>query len=261
MNNSIKIVSYNVNGIRAAMKKGWTEWVLQNNFDIVGIQEAKAFENQVELEALRMAGYHVYWHHAQKAGYSGVAVFTKILPDKIVEGMGNQVFDDEGRVLRLDFGDYTLLNCYFPSGTSGDIRQTVKYAFLDAFYNWVNELKKERPNLIIQGDFNIAHNDKDIHDPKGNKNSSGFLPEERAWMSKWFKEAGFVDSFRFKNPDAQKYSWWSMRSATARAANKGWRIDYITVTEPLRDKIVSADLLNDAVHSDHCPCVMELEKD
>jgi exodeoxyribonuclease-3 len=261
MTNSIKIVSYNVNGIRAAMKKGWTEWVLAHNFDIVGIQEAKAFENQVDLDVLRKAGYHVYWHPAQKAGYSGVAVLTKILPDKIVEGMGDPTFDEEGRVLRMDFGDCTLLNCYFPSGTSGDVRQTVKYAFLDAFYNWIQELKKERPKLIIQGDFNIAHNDKDIHDPKGNKNSSGFLPEERAWMSRWFEEAGFVDSFRFKNPDVQKYSWWSMRSATARTANKGWRIDYITVTEPLRDKIVGAELLNDAVHSDHCPCVLEIIKE
>jgi exodeoxyribonuclease-3 len=257
MNKSIKIVSYNVNGIRAAMKKGWTEWVLSNNFDIVGIQEAKAFQEQVELQPLIDAGYHIYWHHAQKAGYSGVAVFSKLKADKVVEGMGNKTFDDEGRILRLDFGDWTLLNCYFPSGTSGDIRQTVKYEFLDAFLAWIQELRKERPNIIVQGDLNIAHNEVDIHDPKGNKKSSGFLPEERAWMTKWLSEAEFVDSFRFVNPELQKYSWWSMRSATARSANKGWRIDYQIVTAPAKDRILAANLLNDAVHSDHCPCVME----
>jgi exodeoxyribonuclease-3 len=259
MSNSISIVSYNVNGIRAAMKKGWADWVLENKFDIVGIQEAKAFQEQVDIQVLLDAGYHVYWHAAQKPGYSGVAVFTKLKPDLVVEGMGNKTFDDEGRILRLDFGVVTLLNCYFPSGTSGDVRQTVKYEFLDAFYKWVEELRKERPNLIIQGDFNIAHDNLDIHDPKGNKNSSGFLPEERGWMSKWLSEAGFVDSFRYKNPDLQKYSWWSMRSATARTQNKGWRIDYITVTESLKDRVLAANLLNDAIHSDHCPCVLTIE--
>jgi exodeoxyribonuclease-3 len=211
----------------------------------------------VELQPLIDAGYHIYWHHAQKAGYSGVAVFSKLKADKVVEGMGNKTFDDEGRILRLDFGDWTLLNCYFPSGTSGDIRQTVKYEFLDAFLAWIQELRKERPNIIVQGDLNIAHNEVDIHDPKGNKKSSGFLPEERAWMTKWLSEVEFVDSFRFVNPELQKYSWWSMRSATARSANKGWRIDYQIVTAPAKDRILAANLLNDAVHSDHCPCVME----
>jgi len=258
MNNSIRIVSYNVNGIRAAMKKGWTDWVLDNGFDIVGIQEAKAFQEQVELQPLIDAGYGVYWHAAQKAGYSGVAVFSKIIPDKVVYGMGNEIFDAEGRVLRLDFGNWTLLNCYFPSGTSGELRQGVKYDFLDAFFNWVQELKEERPNLIIQADYNIAHNELDIHDPKGNKNSSGFLPTERAWMTKWLDEAGFVDSFRLKNPTIQKYSWWSMRSATARTNNKGWRIDYQALTNSMESRILAADLLNNAVHSDHCPCVLEL---
>lgn len=259
MSNNIRIVSYNLNGIRAAMRKGWTEWVIENDFDIIGIQEAKAFEEQVELQALLDAGYKVYWHAAQKAGYSGVVVFSKITPDKVVEGMGNEIFDFEGRVQRLDFGDWTLLNCYFPSGTSGDTRQNVKYEFLDAFYDWVQELKKERPNLIIQGDYNIAHTEMDIHDPKGNKKSSGFLPPEREWMTKWLSEGGFVDSFRFANPTLEKYSWWSMRSKTARANNKGWRIDYQAVTTPMQDRIVAADLLNDAVHSDHCPCLLELK--
>jgi len=257
MSKSVTIVSYNVNGIRAAMKKGWADWVLSNNFDIVGIQEAKAYQEQVELNQLIDAGYHIYWHPAQKAGYSGVAVMSKLKADNVVEGIGNPKFDDEGRVLRLDFGDWTLLNCYFPSGTSGDVRQDVKYEFLEAFYDWIYELMKVRPNIIVQGDLNIAHNDIDIHDPKGNKKSSGFLPEERAWMTKFFENAGFVDSFRLMNPDLQKYSWWSMRSATARKENKGWRIDYQVVTGNVQDRILAANLLNDAVHSDHCPCVIE----
>ena len=257
MSKSVTNVSYNVNGIRAAMKKGWADWVLSNNFDIVGIQEAKAYQEQVELNQLIDAGYHIYWHPAQKAGYSGVAVMSKLKADNVVEGIGNPKFDDEGRVLRLDFGDWTLLNCYFPSGTSGDVRQDVKYEFLDAFYDWIFELMKVRPNIIVQGDLNIAHNDIDIHDPKGNKKSSGFLPEERAWMTKFFENAGFVDSFRLMNPDLQKYSWWSMRSATARKENKGWRIDYQVVTGNVQDRILAANLLNDAVHSDHCPCVLE----
>jgi exodeoxyribonuclease-3 len=257
MSKSVTIVSYNVNGIRAAMKKGWADWVLSNNFDIVGIQEAKAYQEQVELNQLIDAGYHIYWHPAQKAGYSGVAVMSKLKADNVVEGIGNPKFDDEGRVLRLDFGDWTLLNCYFPSGTSGDVRQVVKYEFLEAFYDWIFELMKVRPNIIVQGDLNIAHNDIDIHDPKGNKKSSGFLPEERAWMTKFFENAGFVDSFRLMNPDLQKYSWWSMRSATARKENKGWRIDYQAVTGNVQDRILAANLMNDAVHSDHCPCVIE----
>jgi len=257
MNKSVTIVSYNVNGIRAAIKKGWAEWVLSNKFDIVGIQEAKAYQEQVDFQQLTDAGYHIYWHPAQKAGYSGVAVFSKLKADNVVEGIGNPKFDDEGRVLRLDFGDWTLLNCYFPSGTSGDLRQNVKYEFLDAFFDWLFELKKVRPNLIIQGDLNIAHNDIDIHDPKGNKKSSGFLPEERAWMTKFFENAGFADSFRLMNPDLQKYSWWSMRSATARKENKGWRIDYQAVSNPVKERILASDLLNDAVHSDHCPCMIE----
>ncbi len=256
MSSSIKIVSYNVNGIRAALRKGWADWVIEQDFDIVGIQEAKAFQEQVEWETLQKSGYEVYWHAAEKPGYSGVAVFTRIKPDAVHYGMGYPEFDREGRVIRLDFGDWSLLNCYFPSGTSGDIRQDVKYKFLEAFMLYIENLKKERPHLIVQGDYNIAHTEKDIHDPKGNKNSSGFLAEERSWMSTWFEKGEFTDSFRKMDPEKQKYSWWSMRSATAREQNRGWRIDYQSVSNAVSDRILAADLLNDAVHSDHCPCVL-----
>ena len=259
MKDTLKIVSYNLNGIRAAIKKDWIGWVAANDFDVIGIQETKAQEEQVNLDELKALGFeHLHWHSAQKKGYSGVTIFSKVKPDNVEIGMGVERFDNEGRVIRADFGDLTLLNCYFPSGTSGDVRQAVKYDFLDTFYDWIVELKKERPNLIIQGDYNIAHTEMDIHNPKSNKNTSGFLPEERAWMTKWFDEGGFVDSFRLKNEELEKYSWWSYR-ARARANNKGWRIDYQSVTKNLEERIVHADLLNDAVHSDHCPCLLELK--
>ncbi|MDC0231465.1 exodeoxyribonuclease III [Aureispira] len=259
MKKTLNILSYNVNGIRAAIKKDWIGWVGSNNFDIIGIQETKAQEEQVPLDALKDLGYkYLYWHSAEKKGYSGVTIFSKIKPDKVVYGMGVDRFDMEGRVIRADFGDLTLLNCYFPSGTSGDIRQSVKYDFLNTFYDWISELKKERPKLIIQGDYNVAHTEMDIHNPKSNKKTSGFLPEERAWMTKWFNEGDFIDTFRVQNPELEKYSWWSYR-AGARKNNKGWRIDYQAVSKNLKDNVLHSDLLNDAVHSDHCPCLLTIK--
>lgn len=259
-NKALKIVSYNVNGIRAALKKDFVGWLAANDFDIIGLQETKAQEEQVDTADLQALGYeHLYWHSAEKKGYSGVSIFSKRPADLVVEGMGIERFDREGRIIRADFGDLTLLNCYFPSGTSGEERQAVKYDFLDAFYDWVQELRQERPNLLIQGDYNIAHTEMDIHNPKSNKKTSGFLPEERAWMTKWLEEGDFVDSFRQQNPELEKYSWWSYR-AGARAKNKGWRIDYQSVSSNLAEHVLEADLLNDAVHSDHCPCVITLKQ-
>jgi exodeoxyribonuclease III len=185
----------------------------------------------------------------RKKGTVAQLHFQKSHPPRLLQVV---VWNDrEGRVLRTDFGDWTLLNCYFPSGTSGDERQDFKMKFLEDFYAWIHQLKQERPNLIVVGDYNIAHQEIDIHDPKGNKKSSGFLPEERAWMTQWL-ESGFTDAFRYLNPDRQQYSWWTLR-ANARANNKGWRIDYQSVTESLKDKLVEASLLNDVKHSDHCP--------
>lgn len=258
----LNIISYNLNGIRAAINKGWFEWIAQNNFDIIGVQETKAESSQVDIKALEAQGFvHNFWHSAtSKKGYSGVAIFSKVQPDFVKIGMDNETFDREGRVIRADFGDITLVNCYFPSGTSGDERQGVKMEFLAAIYTWVQELRKTRPNIILQGDYNIAHTNMDIHNPKDNQKTSGFLPEERAWLTKWYgEEGGFVDSFRLKNPELQKYSWWNVRS-NARASNKGWRIDYQAVTQPLADRVLAADLLNDAVHSDHCPCSLSIAR-
>jgi len=224
---SLKIVSYNVNGIRAALKKGFAEWLAANDFDIVCIQETKAHKEQVDTAIFDELGYHHHWFSAQKKGYSSVATFSKKAPDLVSNGCGIEAYDNEGRIIRTDFGGFTLLNCYFPSGTSGDERQAFKMKYLADFQNWIDELKKERKKLIIVGDYNIAHNEIDIHNPKGNKKNSGFLPEEREWMTQWF-DSGFTDAFRHLNPEMVEYSWWSYR-ANARNNNKGWRIDYQSV--------------------------------
>ncbi|MGG7661100.1 exodeoxyribonuclease III [Dyadobacter sp. BHUBP1] len=253
----MQILTYNLNGIRAALKNGLLDWLQTTPADILCFQEVKATPDVVDLSGFRKLGYELAgWHAAEKKGYSGVAIFSKIKPDQVVEGCGIPAYDSEGRVLRADFGDITVLNCYFPSGTSGDVRQSVKMRFLADFFVWVNELRKERPNLIICGDYNIAHTEIDIHDPVRNQKSSGFLPEERAWMTEWFAN-GYTDAFRFMNPTLRQYSWWTYR-AGARGNNKGWRIDYISVAEPIKDRIIAARQYNDAVHSDHCPVWLEI---
>lgn len=254
----MRIISYNVNGIRAAITKGFIEWLKTDPADIICIQETKALRDNVDYNLFNSLSYEDYWFSAQKKGYSGVAVFTKIKPDNIIYGNGHAVSDDEGRVLQMDFGDIRLINAYFPSGTSGDERQDFKYKWLDEFYTYLNKLKKTHPKLIVLGDYNIAHREIDIHDPKGNKKSSGFLPDERAWMDKLF-ENGWVDSFRKFHPEPHRYSWWTQRFPSVRAQNKGWRIDYINVTSPLEEQLVAADIYPDVKHSDHCPVYLELK--
>lgn len=254
----MRIISYNLNGIRAAMKKGLIDWLKQDPADIICIQETKAAKDNVDHKQFTDLGYHDYWYSAQKKGYSGVAVFTKIKPDNVVYGTGHTMSDEEGRVIQLDFGKIRLINAYFPSGTSGDIRQTYKYQWLDEFFDYLQSLRKKYPNLVLCGDYNIAHKEIDIHDPKGNKNSSGFLPEERQWMDK-FLENGWVDSFREIHKEPHRYSWWSQRFPSVRLQNKGWRIDYINVTQPLQKKIVDAEIYPDVKHSDHCPIYLELK--
>jgi exodeoxyribonuclease III len=251
------IISYNVNGIRSAINKGLWTWLAATPCDVLCVQEIKALPEDVPTAEFEALGYRAYWHPAEKKGYSGVAIFSKREPDRVVIGCGMEQYDREGRVIRADFGDWSVLNCYFPSGTTGDERQGFKMQFLADFKRWITELRRERPNLIVVGDYNIAHTEQDIHDPKGNKNSSGFLPEEREWMTQWLAD-GFVDAFRLKNPGLQEYSWWTFR-AGARGNNKGWRIDYQSVTATLQDKIVAARQLGDVVHSDHCPVWMEID--
>jgi exodeoxyribonuclease-3 len=255
----MRIISYNVNGIRAAINKGFLEWLKTDPADVVCLQETKALKENVDHTKIEELGYDTYWFSAGKKGYSGVAVFTKIKPDNVQFGNGIMQSDAEGRVIRLDFGDVTLINAYFPSGTSGDERQTYKYQWLDEFLEYLEVLKQTRPQLIITGDYNIAHKEIDIHDPKGNKNSSGFLPGERAWMDKFISH-GYADTFRALHPgEPHRYSWWSQRFPSVRLQNKGWRIDYISVTENLRSKIAAADIYPDVKHSDHCPIFAEIK--
>lgn len=253
----MRITTYNVNGIRAALNKGFSQWLEAENPDIICLQEVKAFKEQVPAEIFDHLGYKQYWFSATKPGYSGVAIFSKKEPLQLTVGCDNVLYDYEGRVIRADFDGFSVLNIYHPSGSSGDTRQAFKMQWLDFFLDYVNELRKTHPNLILCGDYNICHKEIDIHDPKGNKNSSGFLPEERAWFDKFVAE-GYVDSFRAVNTDPHQYTWWSYR-ANARNNNKGWRIDYVMITPELQHKLVGARILPDASHSDHCPMSVDMD--
>jgi exodeoxyribonuclease III len=250
-----KIITYNVNGIRSAMSKGWLDWLKATSPDVVCLQEMKATPDQVDLTLFTNLGYEVFWYPAQKKGYSGVAILSRIKPTHVEYGMGMKVYDDEGRVVRADYGDVSVMSVYMPSGSSGEHRQGFKMIWLGDFMNYINELKKKRKKLIISGDFNICHKPIDIHNPVSNKNTSGFLPEEREWMDK-FTGAGFVDTFRQFNQEPHQYTWWSFRF-NARARNLGWRIDYHMATENLASSFTRSVILADAKHSDHCPVLLE----
>ncbi len=252
----MKIITYNVNGLRAAVSKGLPEWLAEQNPDILCLQETKLQPDQYPAEAFEAIGYKGYLYSAQKKGYSGVAILTKREPDHVEYGMGITEYDNEGRFIRADYGDLSVVSVYHPSGTSGEERQAFKMVWLEAFQQYVTELRAKRPNLILCGDYNICHEAIDIHDPKGNAKSSGFLPEEREWMTR-FLSAGYIDTYRLLYPESKKYTWWSYRF-NSRAKNKGWRIDYCMVTEPVRPLLAGAEILNDALHSDHCPMVLEL---
>ncbi|MGA0047760.1 MAG: exodeoxyribonuclease III [Flavobacteriaceae bacterium] len=251
----MKILSYNVNGIRAALNKGFAAWLKATQADVICLQETKALEEQVDTQFLSELGYHHYWFSAQKKGYSGVAIFTKHKPQHIAYGSGIDHMDYEGRILRVDFEAFSVMSLYLPSGTNPD-RLSYKFKFMDEFREYVDQLKQEHPNIVICGDYNICHQAIDIHDPIRNKTVSGFLPEERAWLDQFLK-SGFIDSFRHLNPEPHHYSWWSYR-ANARNNNKGWRIDYALVSEPLQSSIHKSYLLPQAKHSDHCPVGIEL---
>ena len=252
----MKILSYNVNGIRAALNKGFAEWLSAAGPDVVCLQETKALEDQVNTVLFEQMGYQHYWHSAQKKGYSGVAILTKTNPLNVQKGTGIEHMDFEGRVIRADYENVSVISLYLPSGTNLE-RLEHKFKFMDDFQEYIDALKRNHPRLVICGDYNICHRAIDIHDPVRNKNVSGFLPEERQWIDT-FMNNGFVDSFRHLNPEPYQYSWWSYR-ANARNNNKGWRIDYNLVSENLRNNIKSAYLLPDAKHSDHCPVGVELE--
>jgi exodeoxyribonuclease-3 len=253
----MRIISYNVNGIRAAITKGFLNWIQQANPDVICLQEIKATPDQIPLIDIELSGfpYH-YWFPAQKKGYSGVAILCKTKPNNVVFGTGIDHMDFEGRNLRVDFDDFSVMSLYLPSGTNSD-RLDHKFKYMDDFQHYVDELIKEVPNIIICGDYNICHEAIDIHDPIRNKTVSGFLPEERAWLDKFMKR-GFIDTFRVFNKEPNNYSWWSYR-ANARANNKGWRIDYCLASEPLKNRVTRAVILPEAKHSDHCPVLVEID--
>ncbi|MEL7497108.1 MAG: exodeoxyribonuclease III [Planctomycetota bacterium] len=253
----MNIVSYNINGVRSAIKKGLLDWIADNEFDVVCLQETKAHSGSVPTLLIDALGYQHYWHSAKRKGYSGVATFCRAAPTKVYYGLGIEKYDSEGRVIRTDFEDLTILNCYFPNGGSGEERQRYKMEFLDDFHHWVERLLEERPNVIVVGDYNIAHQPIDINDPVRNKNRSGYLPEERAWMDQWF-ETGFVDAFRDQHPNEVSYTWWRT-TQFARKTNKGWRLDYQSVSDNLVHRIADARHLQDIEHSDHCPVLLKLK--
>ena len=249
------IITYNVNGIRAAIKKDLPYWLSASNADVLCLQEIKAKPEQFDEAIFNELGYTCFINSAEKPGYSGVAILSKINPKHVEYGCGIEKIDFEGRVIRADFEDYSVMSVYFPSG-SNPLRQAFKMEFLVLFHDYIKKLKKKIPNLIISGDYNICHTEIDIHNPKVNKNSSGFLPEERDWLSQ-FLASGFVDSFRYLNAEPHHYSWWSYR-ANSRAKNLGWRIDYNMISNTLLPKLKRSNILPSAKHSDHCPVLIEL---
>ncbi len=254
----VKIISYNVNGIRAAQKKGFNEWLQTEVPDIIGLQEIKIQDGQIDSSIYEKMGYYHYWHYAVKKGYSGLGLLSREKPCNVVHGFDHEKYDMEGRLIRADYGDVTLLNVYIPSGTTGEVRQAFKMEFLKDFLLFIQKLKQERKKLIIMGDFNICHQPIDINHPERHHKSSGFLPEERAWMDDFVNE-GFIDTFRQFNQEPGHYSWWSYR-ANARVKNLGWRLDYHMITQSLSSSLVHAEILSDVYHSDHCPVKIDMER-
>lgn len=253
----MKILSWNVNGIRAVQKKGFLEWLAREKPDILGIQETKAKPEQLDIFLMHPEGYHTYWNSAVRPGYSGVALFTREKPVKVTNGFGVKKFDEEGRVITAEYPNFAFLTIYFPNGKASEERLQYKMDFYDETRRWVRALKKKQPNIIVCGDYNTAHKEIDLARPKENEGVSGFLPIERAWMDTWVAD-GMVDVFREFHGGPWNYSWWDLKSG-ARERNVGWRIDYHFVTEALAPKVKSALILKDVIGSDHAPVEIQLK--
>lgn len=253
-----RVISLNANGIRAAARKGFFGWMARQHADVVCIQETKAQEHQLTDDCFRPEGYHCYYEDALKKGYSGVAIYARQKPDKVIRGFGQKEFDDEGRYLEARFGKTSVVSVYLPSGSSGDVRQEAKYRFLDTFTPHLQSLKRRRSEYVLCGDWNIAHKEIDLRNWRQNRKNSGFLPEERAWMDQLLGEHKFVDAFREVNPEPDQYTWWSNRGR-AWDNNVGWRLDYQIVTPGLRDKVLSAGIYKDERFSDHAPLTVDYQ--
>lgn len=253
----MRLLSWNVNGIRAVEKKGFLDWLNQESPDILCLQETKAHPDQLGEALLKPNGYRTYWSAAEKKGYSGVAVFSKREPLSVREGLGSPEFDSEGRTLMVDYGEFILFNIYYPNGGSGNKRVPFKMAFYDTFFTTVEALRKKGKKLVICGDVNTAHKEIDLSRPKENEKNTGFLPEERAWVSK-FIDAGYIDTFRHFHPEPQHYTWWDYKTK-ARERNIGWRIDYFFISDNALPHLKEATILKDVQGSDHCPVGIVLE--
>lgn len=256
----MKIMTLNANGIRAAHRKGFFDWLPGEKPDVVCVQETKAQIHQLVDEIRSPAGYYSYFRDAQKPGYSGVALYSRHEPDAVYDNIGWSLADHEGRYLRADFGKLSVISIYLPSGTSGDSRQQVKYEFLDFLLQMLKRMRRQRREFILCGDWNIAHTKKDIKNWRGNQKNSGFLPEERAWLDMLFGEVGYVDAFRVVNQEDDQYTWWSNRGQ-AWAKNVGWRIDYQIITPGLKDRVRRASIYTDNRFSDHAPLTIEYALD
>jgi len=252
----MRILSWNVNGLRAIHKKGFLNWIRKDNPDILCIQETKLQETQVPEDVVNFKGFHSYFSSAERKGYSGVALFSKEKPKTILNGFGIEKYDIEGRIIIADFADFTLFNIYFPNGKQSRERLQYKMSFYDTFLRYADKLKKQGKKLIICGDVNTAHKEIDLARPKQNSKFSGFLPEERAWIDKLLTH-GYVDTFRIFNQEPENYSWWDYKSH-ARERNVGWRIDYFFVTENMSRSLKNAFIESDVLGSDHCPVGIEL---
>lgn len=253
---TLRMISWNVNGIRAAHKKGAFEWFLQEQPDIFCIQEIKAQKEQLDRSLIEVNGYHVYFSSAERKGYSGVALYTKEEPKSILPGFGGDRFDKEGRTLIAEYDQFTLFNVYFPNGKASEERLQYKLDFYEVFLEYVDRVKAQGRNVIICGDVNTAHKEIDLARPKENETISGFLPIERAWIDELLSH-GYVDSFRMFNSEPAQYTWWSMRTR-ARERNIGWRIDYFFVNKEFKGHVKSAFILQDVMGSDHCPLGIEV---
>ena len=254
----MRIISLNLNGIRSAYSKGLPAWLDQQNTDILCVQELKAQAADMTPDMLSPPGFHGFFHYADKKGYSGVAIYSRIKPDNVIVGLNIPEFDAEGRYIEAQFGNLSVVSLYLPSGSSGEERQAVKFKFMEAFMPHLVALYQSGREIIICGDWNIAHTEKDLRNWRGNKKNSGFLPEERAWLSELFNDVGFVDVFRNLHPELEAYTWWSNRGQ-AWAKDVGWRIDYQIATPGIAGKALSTGIYREQRFSDHAPLMMDYD--